>query len=255
MNTMQIPRYPITIDGDAAQIGTANELAIALDVLNGQHDRAVLEQLRPHLADIIGGPLGFANVMKSLEPANQIYLIDAIGARLTDILQEPRFLRDLLATMAVVEVEQRLLNTLGTPGLRALIVTAAELGQVLEWVYGQCDRQLIDLLGAIYLREIIRSGYELSLVLTSLDEAGQLDLIEKIGWQRVVDVVDDERDLTFLMRALPASLSKQLLEHFSREQLINLIGNKHDWAYLYDRLEPAEAENLLTKLGAKQNAA
>ncbi len=255
MNTLQIPRYPVTIDGDTAQIGTANELVIALDVLHGQRDRAVLEQIRPHLADIIGGPAGFANVMRSLEPADQIYLIDALGARLADILQEPRFLRDLFATMAVVEVEQRLLNVLGTSGLRALIVTAAELGQVLEWIYGQCDRQLIDLLGAIYLRDIIRSGSELGLVLTSLDEAGQLDLIEKLGWQRAVEMIDDGRDLALLLRALPASLSQQLLEHFSREQLVDLIGNKHDWAYLYDRLEPAEAENLLTKLGAKQNAA
>ncbi len=255
MNTLQIPRYPVTIGGDTVQIGTANELAIALDVLYGQHDRAVLEQLRPHLADIIGGPAGFANVMKSLEPTDQIYLIDAIGTRLADIIQEPRFLRDLFATLAAVEVEQRLLDTLGTSGLRTLIVTAAELGQVLEWVYGQCDRQLIDLLGAIYLRDIIRNGYELSLVLTSLDEAGQLDLIEKLEWPRVVEMIGDGRDLTFLMRALPASLSRRLLDHFSRAQLVDLIGNKHDWAYLYDRLEPAEAENLLTKLGAKQNAA
>lgn len=255
MNTFQIPRYPVTIDGDTAQIGTANELAITLDVLNGQHDRAVLEQLRPYLADIIGGPAGFANVMKSLEPANQIYLIDALGSRLADILQEPRFLRDLLATLAVTEVEQRLLETLGTSGLRTLIVTAAELSQVLEWVYGQCDRQLIDLLGATYLQEIIRTGYELSLVLTSLDEARQLDLIEKLEWPRVVEMIGDGHDLTYLMRALPASLSRRLLDHFSRKQLLDLIGNKHDWVYLYDRLEPAEAENLLTKLGAKQNAA
>ena len=41
-------RYPVTIDQETVQIGSASELAVALDVLQGQHDRAVLTQLQPH---------------------------------------------------------------------------------------------------------------------------------------------------------------------------------------------------------------
>ncbi len=47
MDPSLIKRYPVTIDGETASIGTANELAVALDVLRGQYDRAVLEQLGP----------------------------------------------------------------------------------------------------------------------------------------------------------------------------------------------------------------
>jgi hypothetical protein len=57
MDPSRIKRYPVTIDGETASIGTANELAVALDVLQGQYDRAVLEQLGPALAYITGGPL------------------------------------------------------------------------------------------------------------------------------------------------------------------------------------------------------
>ena len=94
---------------------------------------------------------------------------------MASILKEARYLRDLLATMAYVEVEQRLLDplappcenrglsktgdyrTLGAAGLRALILTAEDLSEVLEWVYGQCAplaktgvyrSQALDLLGA-----------------------------------------------------------------------------------------------------------
>ncbi len=251
MNIAHIPRYPVTIAGETTHIGTANELAIALDVLQGQHDRAILEQLRAHLAAIVGGSAGFTNVMRSLEPANQIFLITAVGDQLAGVLESARVLRDLLAALATESVEQQLLATLGPSGLRALIITPWELAQVLEWVYGQTDRQVIALLGADYIRRMIRNGDQLGLVLTALDEAGQLDLIENIGWAQVVQIVSDGRDLAFLMRALPAVLSAQLLTHYSREQLLSLIGNSRDWAYLYERLEPAEVEIVLNTLGVK----
>ena len=118
MHMNKIPRYPVTIGGETTYIGTANELAIALDVLHGQHDRAVLEQLRPHLADIANTPAGFTLVVKSLAPAEQILLIAVLGlgVRMASILREARYLRDLLATMAYVEVEQRLLDPLAKTG-------------------------------------------------------------------------------------------------------------------------------------------
>ena len=251
MNPSQISRYPVTIDGEPAQIGTANELAIALDVLHGREDRAVLEQLRAHLAEIVGGPVGFTNVMRSLEPENQLYLIDAIGDQLAQVLQQARYLRDLLATLAVSEVEQRLIETLGGVGLRAIIITARDLAQALEWIYGRSDQRVLDLIGADYVRAIIRNGEDLGLVLNALESAGQAALIEKIGWARVIELAQNGRDLALLLRALPSSQSAALLDHFSREQLIALIGNKIDWMYLYDRLEPAEVTSVLNKIGGK----
>lgn len=254
---MNVPpkRFPITIDGETTEIGTANELALALDVLQGQHDRAVLEQLAPHLVDIIQTPVGFTSVLRSLSTQDQLFLIQAIGPKLLDVIQEVRFLRDLFATLAEEQVEECLLDTLGTPGLGALILTGEELAHVLEWLYGQCDRRVIDLLGPAKIRRIIRNADQLGLVLNSLDEAGQLNLLDLLGWEHVAGLASDGKDLAYLLRALPSVHSARLLEHYTREQLINLIGNQHDWVYLYDRLEPAEAHNLLAKLGAPQNAA
>ncbi len=255
MDLSQVNRYAITIDGETTGIGTANELALALDVLCGQHDRAVLEQLAPHLAEVVGGPAGLMLVLKSLAPQDQLYLIDAIGPKLAGVIQEARHLRDLFATLSVLEVEQRILDTLGTRGLRSLVLTGEELAQVLEWVYGECDQHLIDLIGVDYIRSIIRNAYPLGLVLNSLEEAGQAQLIEKLGWKRVVELVADGRDLAYLLRALPPAQSAALLDHYTREQLVALVGNQHDWAYLYDRLEPAEIDHLLLKLGGPQHAA
>ena len=249
-----IMRYAVTIDGETTHIGTANELAVALDVLQGHHDRAVLEQLAPHLAEVVGGPIGLTNVFKSLSPEDQIYLLQTVDGELAGLLQEARHLRDLLAALSVAEVEQCLLETLGTRGLRTLIVTGAQLAQVLEWVYGDCDKQLMDLLGADYVRRLVRNGSELALVLNCLEETGQQDLLEKLGWPRVVELITDGRELAYLMRALPPAQSGRLLDQYSRERIVDLIGNERDWDYLFKRLEAAEAAQLLSKLEVDHHA-
>jgi hypothetical protein len=254
MDQAQLVRYPVTIDGETMSVGTAQELSVMLDVLQGQRDRAVLEQLRNNLADVMGGPRGFALTLKSLSPADQIFLIDAIGARLADVLQEARYLRDIFATMAEVEVEKKMLDTLGATGLRRLVNTAEELGQVLEWLYKECDRQAIELIGTPYLKNIIRHALDLCAVLDALDASGQSDLLERIGWTHVRNLVRDGVDLAQLMRALPPDLSAKLLSEINREQLITLIGNARDWEYLWNRLEPAESKLIAEKLGVKHAA-
>ena len=127
---MTVAQYPITIEGETASIGTAGELVVALDVLQGQHDRAVLKQLAPHLAEIIADPFGLYRTLKELTIADQLYLFDALGPRLVDVIGRAGALRDLLATMAHEEAEERMLKALGGEGLRALIGTAEELAGV-----------------------------------------------------------------------------------------------------------------------------
>ena len=249
MDPKQIKRYPITIDGETVSIGTANELAVALDVLQGQHDRAVLEQLGPALADITGGPLGFARLLQSLAPEDQLYLVDALGPRLAGIIQEARYLRDIFAALAVVEVELKILDTLGGDGLRALIPTAHGLADVLGWLYGQCDREALELLGTPYLKRLIRSSSDLGAVLGALNAEGQRDLLDRLGWAHTSGLPRDGVDLARLMRVLPPDLSARLLDELTREELIALIGNRQDRQYLWERLEPEEGRLLAEKLG------
>jgi hypothetical protein len=249
MRGTKIVRYPLTLGGEAVQIGTANELAIALDVLQGQYDLEALVQLRPHLAKIIANASGFMLVMRSLLTDNQHFLIQAIGPDLVDVIHDADHLRDQLATMSDQGVEEALLNTLGAQGLSRLILTGEELAEVLEWVYGECDALMLELLGKDYVRHLCRHASDLGAILHNLDDSLQAMLLEQLGWSFILDLVRDGQDLAYLLRALPPANSKALLEHFSGQRLKELIGNSRDWAYLYQRLEPAEAETLLSLLG------
>lgn len=251
MSGSAIQRFPVTIDGETARIGTASELAVVLDVLQGNHDRVVLEQLGPHLAEILATPHGFMATMKSLEPANQILLVECIGLELAPVLQKATHLAATLATLAEADVKNAIIRTLGTAGLRALVVTAYDLASVLHWVFGNSDQTVLALLGADYVRAIIRTGDDLGRVLAALEANSQSALLEQLGFEHVVEIVRNGRELAYVLRALPAAFSARLLDHYSRMQLVSLIGNAADWQYLWARLEPEEQTMIEHKLGAR----
>ncbi len=254
MTSLPTSRFPIEVDGETATIGSAAELAVTLDVLQGQHDRLVLEQLRPHLPAVIGNPLGLLATFRSLEPADQMYLVEALGTNLAELIGGAGRLRDLLAVLADATVEESLLRTLGRAGLRRLVLTAAELSEVLQWIYGSNDGLVLKLLGGEYVEGLLRSSRDLSLVLHSLDEATQTQLIEGLGWPKVRALSRNGHDLAQLLRALPGSLGVQLLSQYSGEQLVSLIGNERDWDYLCRRLEGDEAATLYRILGVRADA-
>jgi hypothetical protein len=246
-------RYPITIDQETVQIGSAAELAVALDVLQGQYDRVVLTQLQPHLSRIIQKGNHFLTVMKSLSADDQIFLIQSLEGSLVSIMQDAAHLRDLLASLAEEKVETALLQSLGSEGLRSLILNAEELAEVLEWVYGQTDELALELLGLDTVRNLSREATDLSAILRSLDPGLQARLVDQLGWEFCLGLVRDGRDLAYLLRALPAAVSERLLKHYEPEKLARLIGNSRDWKYLYQRLEPEEADFITHFLGLEHN--
>ncbi len=243
--TYKLKRNPILIEGDNALIGKANELSIALDVLQGQYDRETLIQLQPHLAEIIGHANGLITVLRSLSIDDRNFLIQSIGSGLVDVIQNAGCLRDILAILSDQSVEATLLFTLGTIGLQRLIMTGEELAEVLEWVYGEQDALMLELLGDIYVRQLCRHATDLSAILKNIDFSLQANLLGKLGWSFIISLVKDGYDLAYMMRALPTELSQKLLQNFTAQQLVALIGNSDEWTYLFQRLEPTEADLIL----------
>jgi hypothetical protein len=242
--------HTIEIEGQTAAIATADELAVALDVLQGQHDRAVLAQLRPHLPVLVDSPAALKGLLKVLAPEDQLFLIEALGPALLRAVGSAAALRDILAMLPDAPVVKKLLTTLGDAGLRELIEAPEQLAEVLQWIYGQCDLEALDLLGPEFLRHVLEDGYELSLALNAQNGDGQLHLLELLGWEHVLGLMHDERDLGYLMRALPAELSRRLLDHLSGERLRELVRDARDLRAVTPYLEADELECLRGRLEA-----
>ena len=103
-------RHDITIDGETTQVANAAEVVVALDALQGQHHREVLEQLRDDLPELIGSERGLYDTLKMLAPEDQAFLVAALGTDLAGAVASARSLRDILATLAHHEVEEQLLR-------------------------------------------------------------------------------------------------------------------------------------------------
>jgi hypothetical protein len=249
VSTLSIERFQITIDGESTAIGTAAELTVALDVLQGDYDRAVLERLAPHLAQIIGDGRGLQAVLRVLAPADQLYLITCIGADLPKVIHNAQVLRDLLAMLSDGTVEEALLTAVGTTRLRELLATPEELADILEWVYGENDRLVLHLLGNDHMRGFFASGHELALVLGMLDHPLQKELIDLLGWEQVKSLIHNRSDLAHLLAALPADLSAELLPRIPIDHLRALIRNTQGWHDLCASLELPEIEQLQQLLG------
>lgn len=245
---MSFTEYPVQIEGQTTTVSSAEELVTVLDVLHGQHDRAVLQQLAPHLSRIIDGPRGLHAVLRVLEPADQCYLIGCLGPQLTDTVQRATALRDILAMLSEQRVEEALLRGLGSVGLRRLIRSSEQLTEVLEWTYGQCDVLALDLLGDDFLRGLVDSGYELSLVLNGMDRTCQRRLVEMLGWDYTLGLLHNEQDLAYLMRALPATLSRELLERLPDENLRQIVRDERDWESIAPSLDADEMSRLRQRL-------
>jgi len=245
-----LTEYTITIEGETATVANVEELVVALDVLQGGHDRAVLEQLQLHLPALVRGPRHLQRLLKVLEPEDQLFLLACVGPVLPDALENGAALRDLLIILAEERVKEAVLTGLGAEALQRLIETPEQLAEVLQWTYGHGDATVLDLLGPAFLRGLLEDGYALRLALDALEADGQRSLIAMLGWERVLDLVGNARDLAHLMRALPVELSRRLADQLPAERVRALVGNPRHWRTIEPVLEAEERAHLRARLEA-----
>jgi len=240
--------YEIKIGHDSARMETADELVAILDVLQGQHDREVLQQLEADLHLIIRNSKELFKVVSVLHYENPIYLFRGLGMHLAEVMRKGSGLRDLLAFVSEDEAEKVLIETLGSEGIQKLITNAVELAEVLEWVYGSMDLTILNYLTISTIQRIVKGGREMSLILNALDPASQRTLIGELGTLFVEKLIHQTEDFAYLMRALPFDTSKDLVDSMSGEKIRELIRSAEDLRYLNRYLDLNEQEYLKLKM-------
>lgn len=249
MDVLHITRYPVTIDGETAEIGTAAELAVMLDVLQGEHDREVLTQIAKYLPNIIRTEKELLNILRALAPDDQFFVVNTLSEHLEHIIGSSSELRDIFAMLSDDAVEEALLRQLGGTALRTLADSPAALADLLEWIYGDTDQLLLGLLGDEHLADLFGSGSELSLVLAMLSHPLQEDLIRLLGWDAIIEMIHTLDDFTALLGVLPPEFSRALIAQVPVERLRKLVRSRLAWQRLEISLKPREREYLRAKLG------
>ena len=240
--------FEIKIGHDSALVESADELVAILDVLQGQHDREVLQQLEKDLHLLIRNSKELYKVVSILHFEDQIYLFRILEGQLAEIIGKGSGLRDLLAFISEDEAENALIETLGSAGIQKLITNAVELAEILEWVYGSMDQTILNYLTVASIQKIVKGGREMSLILNALDAASQRKLIDGLGEVFIRKLIHQTEDFAYLMRALPFETSRQLVDSLDGDKIRDLIRSAEDLIYLNRYLDASEQEYLKHKL-------
>ena len=254
-----VKRYPVSYAGETAEIGTIDELMVAFDVLNRQNDRELIEQLAPVLADIIGvgdrdASANLKILLKALSAHDRMYVVEVLGARLDKLVGTAVELRNLIVSLADVEVETAILRAIGARGVRGLVATCQQLWEILEWLYGESDVVLLDLLGSQYVRRLVAHGHDLAEILRRVDPDRQIWTIEFLGWPAALSLLRDDVDLREVLSALCTEACAKLIERLPNTTIVELAANELGWFELGRRLSPSKTRLLRDKLGSKEDA-
>jgi hypothetical protein len=253
-------RYPIQWNGEGADVATIDELMVALEVLNRQHDRDIVEQLRPVIGDLIaaGDRAPAANLkilLKELSAEDRLFVVEVLGARLLPLVGTAVELRNLLVSLADLDVEAAILRTMGAEGLRHLIATCRQLWEILEWLYGDNDVLLLELLGPPAVRSLVVRGDDLAEILCRLDPDRQLPVLQMLGWDFVLGLMRDAVDLREVLSALCTDAYAALIARMPRSRIVELAGSDAGWYELGRRLSFSKTVLLSDKLKGGDHAA
>jgi hypothetical protein len=253
-------RYPIRWNGEGADVATIDELMVALDVLHRQHDRAIVEQLRPVIGDLIaaGDRAPAANLkilLKALSAEDRLFVVEVLGSRLLPLIGTAVELRNVLVSLADLEVEAATLRAIGAEGLRYLVATCRQLWEILEWLYGDNDVLLLELLGPSSVRGLVVRGEDLAEILRRLDPDRQLPVLQMLGWDFVLGLMRDAVDLGEVLSALCTDAYAALIARLPRSRIVALAGSEAGWHELGSRLSFSKTILLSNKLKADDHAA
>jgi hypothetical protein len=232
---------------------------VALDVLNRQHDRAILEQLAPVLGDLIAAgnrsaPANLKLLLKSLSAPDRLFVAAELGPRLLTLIGTAVELRNLIVSLTDLDVEAAILRGIGSAGVRRLVVRSQQLWEILEWLYGESDVLLLELLGAPYLRRLVAHGHDLAEILRRVDPDRQVPTLELLGWDFALDLIRDDVDLREILSALCTPACAAALDRLPVQRVVDLAGSEVGWYELGRRLSASKTVLLLEKLGKDPSA-
>lgn len=240
--------FKIKIGNECTTIETADELVAVLDVLQGQYDKEVLQQLAPNLHLIIRNSKELLKIVGLLPNEDQIFLFRILGDHLIEIIGSGSSLRDLLAHLLADEVKIRLIQSLKPEGIQKLIRNAKELAEVLEWVYGSQDRTVVNYLSIETIQKLIKGGSDLGLVLRAVEPDFQEYLLKELGHHYLVGVIHQTEDFASLLKVLPFETSKLVIDSLNDAKIKDLIRSADDLAYINRYLDQFKEDYLKHKL-------
>ncbi|PIQ41159.1 hypothetical protein COW06_03875 [Candidatus Gracilibacteria bacterium CG12_big_fil_rev_8_21_14_0_65_38_15] len=225
------------------------ELALIIDLLATSDDsftlhRHIIMSLDERLMDIILTYKGLLLCMKHMEYKNRFLLLIKIGDTLSRVIEKSTHLGNLLASIPEETDKIRIIKSIRYKGLTQIIDVPDDLGNILEWIFGDGEKLVIDTLGKEFLQSLFTYGTDIYKVFHFLSDKNKNLLADMIELSFIKSCIYTAEDFFYVLKALSNEKTGELIPLFTPEEIRTIIRKDKTLHHFLPKLTK-EKEHLL----------
>lgn len=230
-------------------IHNEEELALIIDLIAASDDsftlhRHIIMSLDEKLMDIILTYKGLLLCMKHMEYKNRFLLLIKMGDTLSRVIEKSTHLGSLLASIPEENDKKRIIKSIRYKGLIQIIDTPDDLGNILEWIFGEGEKLVIDILGKEFLQSLFTYGTDIYKVFHFLSDENKNILADLLELSFIKSCVYTPEDFFYVLKALSNEKSEDFIPLFTPEEIRTIIRKDKTLHHFLPKLTQ-EKENIL----------
>lgn len=209
-------------------IRNEEELALILELLSSSPHaftlhRHIIMSLDERLMDVIVSYKGLLLCMKHLEYKNRFLLLVKIGDTLSRVIGKSEHLGSILAGIPEEADKIRLIKSIRAKGLIRLIYIPDDLGNILEWIFGDGERMVFSVLGKEFLQSLFAYGTDIYKVFHFLSDENKDIFADILSLSFIKSRIYTVEDFFYVLKALSNARACELIMQFTPEEIRSII--------------------------------
>lgn len=231
-------------------IHNEEELALIFELLASSDDaftlhRHVIMSLDEELMQIIRTYKGLLLCMKHLEYKNRFLLLIKIGDTLSHVIGKSEHLGSILAGIPEEADKIRIIKSFRTKGLVHIIHTPDDLGNILEWIFGEGEQIVFGMLEKDFLESLFAYGTDVYKVFHFLSDENKDILADILTLPFIKAHIYTPEDFFYVIKALSNKKVPEFIVHFSPLEVRKIIGKNEILHHFLPKITQEKEQILL----------
>ncbi|MDD5376965.1 MAG: hypothetical protein PHH16_02500 [Candidatus Gracilibacteria bacterium] len=231
-------------------IHNEEELALIIELLASSSDvyelhRHLIMSLDERLMDIILSYKGLLLCMKHMEFKNRFLLLVKIGDTLSRVVEKSAHLGSILAGIPEEVDKIRIIKSIRAKGLIQMIHTPDDLGNIMEWIFGEGERIVFEMLGKDFLEPLFAYGTDIYKVFHFLSDENKDILAEMLTFPFMKSRIYTAEDFFYVLKALSNGKVREFIPTFSPEEIRKIIGKNETLHHFLPKITKEKEQTLL----------
>lgn len=231
-------------------IHNEEEFALILELLAESPEsyelhRHLIMTLDEKLMDIIRSYKGLLLCMKSMEYKNRFLLLIKIGDTLSHVVEKSAHLGSILAGIPEEADKIRIIKSIRTKGLIQMIHIPDDLGNIMEWIFGDGERVVFEMLGKEFLQSLFAYGTDIYKVFHFLTDENKNILADMITLLFIRSRIYTAEDFFYVLKALSNAKVPEFITLFSSDEIRTIISKNETLHHYLPKITKEKEQVLL----------